>query len=482
MKDFDYYLEKLGEIGFVEEVLHSIVSVSGLPEAHPNEVVLFESGDVGQIMSIKEDAVEILILSRTKIKVGSKVVRTAELLQIPVGEEFLGRFVDSLGNPLDGGKAIKGTYSPIDTQPHGIVGRRQIDRPMETGVTVVDLVVPLSMGQRELVIGDRKTGKTQFLLQMFLNQAKKGTVCIYAVIGQRQVDIKKRAEFINENNIKGNTMVVATSSSDPSGLIFLTQYAAMTYAEYFRDKGMDVLLILDDMTSHAKYYREVSLLAKRFPGRSSYPGDIFYAQARLLERAGNFKTGSITCIPVSESVLGDLSGYIQTNLMAMTDGHIFFDIELYNQGMRPSVSPSLSVTRVGHQAQTPLQRDLSRQLSRFLVNYDRMKQFMHFGAEMGDTVKKTLDLGRRIDLFINQPSSVLIPINANIIIIAGIWAGIWNETDIGQLKKEIEQISINYKTNEEYRKKIDGLLKSFSDFTELVNAVRRNNETISINA
>lgn len=478
MKNFDYYLDKLGEIGFVEEVVHSVVNVSGLPEAHPNEVVIFDTGDVGQIMSILEDVVEILILTRTKIRVGSQVVRTNELLQVPVGNEFLGRVVDSLGNPLDKGKAIKGTYSPIDTQPHGIVGRKQIDKPLETGVTTVDLVVPLARGQRELVIGDRKTGKTQFLLQSFLNQAKKGTICIYAMIGQRQIDIKKHAEFIKRNKIETNTMIVATSSSDPSGLIFLTPYTAMTYAEYFRDKGMDVLLILDDMTSHAKYYREISLLSKRFPGRSSYPGDIFYAQARLIERAGCFKTGSITCLPVAESILGDLSGYIQTNLMAMTDGHIFFDIELYNQGKRPAVSPYLSVTRVGHQAQTPLQRDLSKQLNSFLVSYDRMKQFMHFGAEAGETVRSVLNLGARLDILFNQPVNLTVPINVNIVILGGFWAGIWNETETGNLKKEMEQIILNYKTNSGYRKQIDSIITTSKQFSDLVNAIRQNNQII----
>lgn len=478
MKNFDYYLDKLGEIGFVEEVMHSIVLVSGLPEAHPEEVVIFESGDVGQIMSIREDNLEVLILSNTKISVGSKVVRTGELLQVPVGGGYLGRIIDSLGNPIDRGKVIKGTYSPIDTQPHGIVGRKQIDKPLETGVTAVDLVVPLAKGQRELVIGDRKTGKTQFLLQSFLNQARKGTICIYAVIGQRQIDIKKHYEFIQENKIQANSMIIATSSSDPSGLIFLTPYTAMTYAEFFRDKGMDVLLILDDMMSHARSYREISLLAKRFPGRSSYPGDIFYAQARLMERAGNFKTGSITCLPVAESVLGDLSGYIQTNLMAMTDGHIFFDIDLYNQGKRPSVSPYLSVTRVGHQAQTSLQKDLSRQLSSFLVDYDRKQQFMHFGAEAGETVKRILDLGNKVDMLFSQVENTIIPVNANIVILAGLWAGVWNETEVKALKKEMEQVILNYQTNAGYKKQVDSIISTSKQFSDLVNAIRQNNQIV----
>jgi len=234
------------------------------------------------------------------------------------------------------------------------------------------------------------------------------------------------------------------------------------------------------MTSHARYYREISLLAKRFPGRSSYPGDIFYAQARLIERAGYFKTGSITCLPVAESVLGDLSGYIQTNLMAMTDGHIFFDIELYNQGKRPAVSPYLSVTRVGHQAQTPLQKDLSRQLSSFLVSYDRMKQFMHFGAEAGETVKSVLDLGAKVDLLFSQSENSIIPINANIAILAGLWAGVWNEIEVGNLRKAMEQVILNYQTNSVYKKQIDDIMSTSQKFSDMVNAIRQNNQIVSI--
>jgi len=328
------------------------------------------------------------------------------------------------------------------------------------------------------VIGDRKTGKTEFLLQTVFSQAIKGTICVYAVIGQKQVDIRKRQEFLENKKIKDNCILVASSSSDPSGLIYLTPYTAMTVAEFFRDQGMDVLLILDDMTTHARYYREISLLARRFPGRDSYPGDIFYAHARLIERAGNYKKGSITCLPVAESVLGDLSGYVQTNLMSMTDGHIFFDIELYNQGKRPAVNPELSVTRVGHQAQTSVQRDLSRELMSFLVNHERMQQFMHFGAEAGETVKSVLRMGSKIDAFFSQTQSEIIPININILILAGIWVGIWNEVEPDELKKDMEQVVLSYQTDPNYKSQVDQYISSFETFRLIVENLRQSDQII----
>ena len=479
MKDFNYYLDQIGEIGFVEQSVHSLVYVSGLPEAHPNEVVIFESGDIGQIISMGRVSIEVLVFSNTQVLVGSKVVRTGEFLKIGVGTDLLGRMISPLGIPLDKNSAITGlTQRPIDVTPPKIIERKNVEKPLLTGVTLVDLIAPLSKGQRQLIIGDRKTGKTEFLLQTIITQAKLGAVCIYAVIGQKQVDIKKLSEFFVSEGISQNTLIVASSSSDPAGLIFLTPYAAMTIAEFWKDKGMDVLLVLDDMTSHARNYREISLLARRFPGRSSYPGDIFYVHAKLIERAGNFNKGSITCLPVAESILGDLSGYIQTNLMSMTDGHIFFDIDLYSQGKRPAVNPFLSVTRVGHQTQTPLQRDVSRELSSFLVSYERMKQFMHFGAEVGETAKNILSLGSRIDLFFNQSGAKTIEINSSILIMAGLWAGIWSETKLEDLKGEIEQITLSYATDDNFKKSVDALIEKSKTFSEIITTLRRDSQII----
>ncbi len=481
MKDFKYYLDKIGEIGFVQESLHSIVYVSGLPDAHPDEIVMFENGDIGQVFSLNSEYIEVLVFSRNPLKVGSEVVRTGEALSIPAGVEILGRTIDPLGIPQDGISAsmVDVPKVSLEREPSKIMDRKIVDKPLETGVTIVDLVVPLSRGQRELVIGDRKTGKTEFLRQVIVSQASRGTICIYAVIGQKRVDIIKLRDFLKEKNVLKNTIIVASSSSDAPGLTYLTPFSAMTIAESFRDKGMDVLIILDDMTTHARVYREISLLARRFPGRGSYPGDIFYLHAKLVERAGNFKKGSISALPVAESLLGDLSGYIQTNLMSMTDGHIFFDIDLYNDGKRPAVNPFLSVTRVGHQTQSQLLKDISRELSSFLVNYDTMKQFLHFGAEVGAEAKKTLMLGERVDVFFNQGTTSIMPINVNILTLGGLWAGIWNETKLPELKRDLEQIILHYQTDDIYKKKIDDLIIANNSFSSLVNTLRRQTEIIT---
>jgi len=481
MEDFRSYLDKIGEVGFTEQAFHSIAYVSGLPGLHSQELVVFEDGNVGQAFSVDKEHAEILLFGNTKVQVGGKVARTDEILKVPVGDSLLGRLVDPLGRVLDGGAALTGTVDvPVDKPPPKIMERRKIDKPLETGVTIVDTVIPMAKGQRELVIGDLKIGKREFLLQTAQTQAKQGTVIIYAMIGQKKVDILKVAEFFQKENIKQKTIIVASNSLDSPGLMYLTPYSAMTMAEYFRDKGMDVMLVLDNLTTHASVYREISLLARRFPGRASYPGDVFYVHARLLERAGSFKKGSITCFPVARSIFRDFSGYIQTNLMSMTDGHIFFDIDLYNEGKRPAISPFISVTRVGRQTQTSLLRDIGRELTRFLVEYERMKQFMHFGAEAGQAVKDALSMGAKIDVFFNQTGYVTVPINVNIIILAGIWGGIWNAIQPTDLKTEFGRITAGYGANTAFRKKIDDTILSTKGFSDLVTLVKRQTDIYKI--
>src|SRR5581483_5765076 len=353
MKDFLTYLKETEEVGYISQVINFLIEIEGLPSARLNELVVFETGEIGRITTIAHKSVEVITFSKTSVKVGTRVTRTNEFLMVGVGDGLLGKTVDPLGASLDPQNPI-GKLSelrPIDVTPGGIDTRSRITKPLETGATLVDLIIPLGMGQRELVIGDRKTGKTSFLIQAILTQAKRGTICIYAAIGKKTLDIKKIEELFQKSGIAKNTVVVASSSQDPVGVIYLTPYTAMTVAEYFRDSGRDVLVVLDDLSTHAKFYREISLLGRRFPGRNSYPGDIFYTHAKLLERAGNFKTAkgpvSITCLPVTEAVQGDLTGYIQTNLMSMTDGHIYFDNDLFSKGKRPAVNTFLSVTRVG---------------------------------------------------------------------------------------------------------------------------------------
>jgi F-type H+-transporting ATPase subunit alpha len=459
LKNYDYYLSQIPEVGFVIGLYHSVVVVDGLPGAHLNEIVIFQNGGIGQVFSLASDRVEVLLLKSVEIAIGTSLVRTGEALKISIDESILGKTISPLGDNT-------GSEShPVEKKPLGILGRKSVEKFFETGVSLVDLIIPLGKGQRELVIGDRKTGKTEFLLQSAISHAKSGGIVVYAIIGQKQSDILKRAEFFKDRNISNQSVIVASNAEEPPGLIFQTPYTACTVSEYFADKGYDVLLILDDMTSHARYYREISLLSRRFPGKDSYPGDIFYAQAKIVERAGNFAKGSITCLPVAESVAGDLSGFIQTNLMAMTDGHLFFDSDLYNQGKRPSINPTLSVTRVGHQTQSPLMRDISRVLSNFIVSYEKMKQYKHFGAEAGELVKDVLEIGTKLDTFLNQPEFKIIPINANVFIVGLIWANVTDNIDY-------DSIYDKYLSEPSYKKSVDDLIVKSTNFDALVRSIK----------
>lgn len=483
MKDFKHYLDATGEIGFVEKAVHTLSYVSGIPKAKPNELILFETGEVGQVLALGEELCEVLLLSKSQVNVGTRVARTQGQLKVEVSEGLLGRTVDPLGIPI--GKPVNNKNAEvrkIDVDPPPIGARKSIDTPLETGVTMVDLVIPLGKGQRQLVIGDRKTGKTPFLLQASYSAAASGAVAIYAAIAKKRVDIKMIEEYFRARKIEANTIIVASSSADPTGQVFLTPYTAMTIAEYFRNKGREVLIVLDDMTAHAKYYREISLLAHRFPGRSSYPGDIFYIHSKLLERAGNFlvktegakeaKPVAISALPVAELVMGDLSGFIQTNLMAMTDGHIYFDIDRFNAGRRPPINPFLSVTRVGRQAQTPLLRDASRELTSFLVHLEDLKQFMHFGAELGEKTKKDLALGERLTALLDQATNIAIPRNINVILLALLWAGFWSANTAQEVRKDYQKFFDTYQKDAKYKVKVDNLVNNMNKFSELVDFVK----------
>lgn len=479
--NFNKLLNKFNEVGEIYSITHPIVKVRGLPKAFPTEIVMFEDGSLGQILYIDNDDVSVLVFSREPLDIESKVARTGDSLKIPVGRNLLGKSVDPMGRPLYRNEVL-GEFEDlryIENRPLGIERRVKIDKPLETGVSVVDMMVPLGKGQRELIIGDRKTGKTIFLLQVLLNQAKKGTVCIYCGIGKKKTDILRVQKFVDDNDISGKTIILATSSTESSGLIYVTPYSAMTLAEYFRDLGENVLIILDDISTHAKFYRELSLIGRNFPGRNSYPGDIFYTHSRLVERAGNFnvnvkddsKTVAITCLPVAETEEGDISGYIQTNLMSMTDGHIYFDKDLFDEGRRPSVNYFLSVTRVGRQTQSEIRSGINRELSNFLSLYDKTQSFVHFGAELSSGSKATLAMGERVLDFFNQNPNEILPMDLQIMLFCLIWVGIWNDTEITEFREDISKVTKAYKESEELQKKFEGYISSAKTFNELLGKV-----------
>ncbi|RJR15960.1 hypothetical protein C4579_01160 [Candidatus Microgenomates bacterium] len=471
MKDFATYLNQTQEVGYVTEVKHTILYVTGLPHAKLSELVIFETGELGQIVSMDRKYAEVILFSRSVVRVGMQVARTGSVASVTLSNNLLGKSLNPLGEQLDGqlfNHSKDKVVRQIDVEPLGITERKPVDQPLITGVSLVDLVIPLGIGQRELVIGDRKTGKTVFLLQAMRSQlANNDMICVYAGIAKWRVDIIKLEAFFESSGLKDRSILVSSAASDAPGLIFLTPYTAMTIAEYFRDQGKDVLIILDDLTRHAQFYREITLLARRFPGRSSYPGDIFYVHAKLLERAGNFKKGSITCLPVAESIGGDLSGYIQTNIMSMTDGHIFFDSDYFTAGKRPAINPFLSVTRVGLQAHSQLLRDISRQLSRLLVRLEELSKLMHFGVEISADVKNTLALGERINEFFRQSYERIIPLPMSVMIIAFLWFGRWKELTTPQMRQEMEKAISRYQSDNTYREFIDRILEESKSLSDL---------------
>jgi F-type H+-transporting ATPase subunit alpha len=471
------YLDEIGEIGKVQKVNYPILQVDGLPRAFPQELVLFENGDIGQVTSTDPGYVSVLTFSQDPPKPGTRTVRTGEVVKIPVGEALLGKSLNPMGKSLYDTRPLPPMEEKrsVDTQPLGIDMRGKISEPLETGVSVVDLMVPLGKGQRELVVGDRKTGKTNFLLQTILTQSLQGTICIYAGIGKKKTDIRHIEQYLDKNNLRNSTVLVVASASDSAGIIYLAPYTAMTIAEYFKDRGKNVLVVLDDMTNHAKFYREISLLAENFPGRNSYPGDIFYTHSRLIERAGNFKTEngnvSITCLPVAETVEGDISGYIQTNLMSMTDGHIYFDSGLFAKGRRPAVNFFLSVTRVGRQTQTSVRSGLNRELNSFLSLHEKTQSFIHFGAELSEGVKTTLELGNKVIDFFNQSSDTILDSNLQVMLFCLIWVGTWNNLTTENTRIELEKIITAYEDNSAVRDMFADYINNAPDFNALLGRI-----------
>lgn len=486
MDEFNKNLTESGEVGFVSEVIGPIAYVEGLPGVHLQELVYFEDGSVGRVFSLYDKRVEVLTFSNKPVKVGLKVAKSGKPIEIPVGSELLGQIIDPFGSSYDNHKLFKKPQEirSLNTPPPGIMKRKTIKKYFETGVCLVDLMVPLGYGQRELVIGDRKTGKTDFLLQTVVYAAKQGLVCIYAAIGKNRIDIKRAWEYFVANGVDKNIILIAAASEDPAGINFLTPYSGMTIAEYFRDKGRDVLLVLDDLSTHAKFYREISLISKRFPGRDSYPGDMFYIHARLLERAGNFEGEkgdvSITCLPVVETLQGDLSGYIQTNIMSMTDGHIYFDSGLFTAGRRPSVNPFLSVTRVGRQTQSDSARSISRELLSFLTLYDKMQNVVHFGSELTANVLTILATGDKILQLFDQPTDMVVPPNAQAITLSLLWGDDFKKIEISKLIYYKNKIAQLYQTDVNYKKMIDDLVLSSNSFNQILDKIRQNLEKIGV--
>ena len=477
--DFNSYLANTGEVGFVDRVVSSLIYVQGLPGIRVEELVMFESGEIARATGIFEEGIELLNLSRTQVKVGTKAARMGSFLQIPVGDVLLGSVIDALGHSLNPIKPLSPMKESrtVDIAPMGISTRSRITRPCNTGISLIDLMIPLGKGQRQLIIGDQKTGKTRVLLRTVLTQVREGSIGIYAAIGKSQFAIRQIEEQLGRMGIADQTVIVASSANDGAGMIFLTPYTAMTIAEYFRDQGRDVIVLLDDLSVHAKVYREISLLGRRFPGRNSYPGDIFYIHSKLLERAGNFihkekGEASITCLPVVEAPQGDMTGYIQTNIMSMTDGHLFFDHRLFAEGRRPAIDPFISVTRVGKQTQSHLKQQIARELTSFLRSMDKIHTFKSFGAEMSEQIRRALEKEERIIQFFDQTAYDMINSSIQVVLFALVWSDAWREKSKSDIRFLIQKIIFVSETKPEMKKRADDFVAGSDTLDSLLARIK----------
>ena len=408
VEDFDLKAEKK-EIGFVSSVGDGIVVINGLDHAMYGEVVVFDNGVRGMVQNIERNRIGVILFGEEEgIVEGSRAVRTNKMAGIPVGDAFLGRVVDALGNPIDGeGEIVTRDYRPIEQPAPGIIDRKTVNVPLQTGILAIDSMFPIGRGQRELIIGDRQTGKTSIAMDTILNQKGKNCLCIYVAIGQKESTIAALVENLKKHEAMSYTCVLAATAADPAPIQYIAPYAATSLAEYFMYEGKDVLIVYDDLSKHAVAYRALSLLLGRAPGREAYPGDVFYLHSRLLERSCRLSDelggGSITALPIIETQDGDVSAYIPTNVISITDGQIFLESNLFFEGQRPAVNVGLSVSRVGGAAQTKAMKKAAGSLRIDLAQYREMAVFTQFSSDLDESTKTQLTQGAILMELLKQP-------------------------------------------------------------------------------
>jgi len=397
------------EVGTVIWVGDGIVTIYGIDNAMYGEIVVFENGIKGMVQDIRRTEIGCILFGKdTGIKEGTKVTRTGKRAGVPVGEEFIGRIINALGAPIDGKGAIKeADYMPVEQEAPSIADRQSVNEPLQTGILSIDSMFPIGKGQRELIIGDRQTGKTSIALDTIINQRGKDVVCIYVAIGQKASTVAKIVSTLEKNDAMDYTIIVASTASDPAPLQYIAPYAGTSMAEYFMHKGKDVLIVYDDLSKHAVAYRTLSLLLGRSPGREAYPGDVFYLHSRLLERSSKLKDslggGSITALPIIETQAGDVSAYIPTNVISITDGQIFLESDLFFSGMRPAVNVGLSVSRVGGAAQTKAMKKATGTVRIDLAQFREMEVFTQFSSDLDENTKEQLTYGKGLMELLKQP-------------------------------------------------------------------------------
>jgi F-type H+-transporting ATPase subunit alpha len=437
----DYKVDvDVAEVGTVISCGDGIARIHGVERAMSGEMLEFPHGLFGIALNLEEESVGSVLLGHSAdIKEGDQVKRTGRIISVPVGEEMIGRVVNALGQPIDGkGPIASKTFMPIERLAPGVVERQPVREPLQTGLKAIDGMVPIGRGQRELIIGDRQTGKTAVAVDAIINQKGNGVICIYNAIGQKQSTVAQVVKTLEDFGAMEYSIVVAASASDPAPLLYISPYSACTIGEYFRDNGRHALCVYDDLSKHAQAYREISLLLRRPPGREAYPGDVFYLHSRLLERAAKLNAdlggGSLTALPIIETQAGDLSAYIPTNVISITDGQIFLESDLFNQGIRPAINVGNSVSRVGGSAQIKAMRQVAGSLRLDLAQYRELAAFAQFGSDLDPATQRQLSRGKRLTEILKQPQYQPLAVERQVAIVFAATNGFLDSVDVEKLR------------------------------------------------
>ncbi|RUM59636.1 MAG: F0F1 ATP synthase subunit alpha [Persephonella sp.] len=432
----------LEEVGIVLQVGDGVARAFGLEKVMYNEMVEFENGKLGVAFNLEEDNVGIILLGdETGIEEGTRVKRTGKILEIPVGMGYVGRVVDGTGKPIDGKGPIEDVAytSPVEKIAPGVVARKSVHEPLQTGIKAIDAMIPIGRGQRELIIGDRATGKTTVVIDTILNQKGENVYCVYVAIGQKRAVVRQIVETLQKHGAMEYTCVVAATASDPATMQYIAPFVGCTIAEYFRDNGMHALIIYDDLTKHAYAYRQLSLLLKRPPGREAYPGDVFYLHSRLLERAAKLNdelgAGSLTALPIIETQAGDVAAYIPTNVISITDGQIFLETDLFHKGVRPAINVGLSVSRVGGSAQIKAMKQVAGTLRLELAQFRELEAFVQFASELDKATQQQIARGQRLVELLKQPPNKPVPVEKQVAIIYAGTKGYLDDVPVEAIQK-----------------------------------------------
>ncbi|HEB5709656.1 F0F1 ATP synthase subunit alpha [Campylobacter jejuni] len=440
IENFDLNLE-IEETGKIISVADGVAKVYGLKNIMAGEMVEFENGDKGMALNLEESSVGIVILGKGEgLKEGASVKRLKKLLKVPVGEALIGRVVNALGEPIDAKGVINANeYRFVEEKAKGIMARKSVHEPLHTGIKAIDALVPIGRGQRELIIGDRQTGKTTVAVDTIISQRGQGVICIYVAIGQKQSTVAQVVKRLEEHGAMEYTIVVNAGASDPAALQYLAPYTGVTMGEFFRDNAKHALIVYDDLSKHAVAYREMSLILRRPPGREAYPGDVFYLHSRLLERASKLNdelgAGSLTALPIIETQAGDVSAYIPTNVISITDGQIFLETDLFNSGIRPAINVGLSVSRVGGAAQIKATKQVSGTLRLDLAQYRELQAFAQFASDLDEASRKQLERGQRMVELLKQPPYSPLSVEKQVVVIFAGIKGFLDDIAVSRIKE-----------------------------------------------